>query len=237
MLRHIPRQYFAKSHRENGYFLPLSVDTTCPFCKRKVNFSITWNRAKTMVVEFTKSHCPGCQKTLTFLYLTESNPNNNNHSGQLFIYPGDDTRQPLKGIEEAPDLQDGVKNAYFSTVNVLNAHEWTATAVLCRRVLEGITKSIVPDDYKNKPLASQLKELPNQINLSEPILTLADAIRKGGNLGAHFDIEKEPTEEISSLMVDVLDYLIEYIFILPNRIKNLHDKIEKLSNDNGKNAS
>jgi hypothetical protein len=62
-------------------------------------------------------------------------------------------------------------------------------------------------------------------------LTLADAIRKGGNLGAHFDSEKEPNDEIAGLMVDVLDYLIEYLFILPNRIKNLHEKIESISND------
>lgn len=58
---------------------------------------------------------------------------------------------------------------------------------------------------------------------------LADAIRKGGNLGAHFDLEKEPSEDISKLMVDMLDYLIEYIYILPNRIQSLHDKIESLS--------
>ncbi|HTM93408.1 MAG TPA: DUF4145 domain-containing protein, partial [Flavisolibacter sp.] len=137
--------------------------------------------------------------------------------------------QPLIGIDDADNLNDGLKKAYFSTINVLNAHEWTATSVLCRRVLEGITKSIVPDKDKNKPLATQLKDLSNHIDLEKPILTLADAIRKGGNLGAHFDLEKEPSEEVSKLMVDMLDYLIEYIFILPNRIQSLHDKIEGIS--------
>jgi len=182
-----------------------------------------------MVVEFTKSHCPGCRESVLFIYLTETNPANHSYSGNLFISPAGDTRIALEGIEQAEKLPESIKKAYFSTINVLNAHEWTATSVLCRRVLEGITKSIVPEDQRNKPLANQLKDLPSHINLTEPILTLADAIRKGGNLGAHFDAEKEPNEEISSLMVDVLDYLIEYLFILPARIKSLHDKIENLA--------
>jgi hypothetical protein len=184
-----------------------------------------------MVVEFTKSHCPACQQNVTFIYITDKKEQINKYFGHLFIYPGDEIRHPLKGIEDAENLQRGIKNAYFSTINVLNSREWNATSVLCRRVLEGITKSFIPEDLKNRTLAAQLNELPKHIDLSEPILTLADAIRKGGNLGAHFDTDKEPNDEVAGLMVDVLDYLIEYLFILPNRIKNLHDKIESISND------
>jgi hypothetical protein len=182
-----------------------------------------------MVIEHTKTHCPACQQKVLFLYLTKTNEQHNTHTGELFITPPGDTRQALEGIDEAEKLPESIKKAYFSTINVLNAHEWTATSVLCRRVLEGITKSIVSEEQRTKTLATQLKDLPNYIDLTAPILTLADAIRKGGNLGAHFDEEKEPNEEISSLMVDVLDYLIEYLFILPSRIQSLHDKIESLS--------
>ena len=37
-------------------------------------------------------------------------------------------------------------------------------------------------------------------------------------------------------MTDVLDYLIEYIYVLPTRIKNLHDKIENLSKTSEQNG-
>lgn len=229
MLRHIPKQYFVNTATSQDYRIPISVDSTCPHCRRKVNFSINWSPTKTYIVEHALSHCPACQKRVTFLYLTEKHENTSRHTGQLFIHPSNDTRQPLEGIEDVPNVDEGLKKAYFSTINVLNAHEWTATSVLCRRVLEGITKTVVPDEDKNKSLASQLKYLSSHIDLAKPILTLADAIRKGGNLGAHFDLEKEPNEEISQLMVEMLDYLIEYIFILPNRIQSLPDKIERLS--------
>jgi hypothetical protein len=236
MPRHIPRQYFINLETSTDYVFPISVDSTCPNCRRKVNFSISWKNPRNYIVEYAKSHCPACQKQVTFLYLAEEKEGASRYTGQLFIHPSHDERKPLEGIEEAENLDEGIKKAYFSTINVLNAHEWTATSVLCRRVLEGITKSIVPNEDKNKYLATQLKDLSSHIDLEKPILTLADAIRKGGNLGAHFDLEKEPNEEISLLMVEMLDYIIEYIFILPSKIQSLHDKIENISkfklNDN-----
>lgn len=230
MVRHVPTQFVIHWIHKESVDFPSSVDTICPHCKRKVNYSIQWGSPKNYVVEYSQTHCPACQKEVTFIFLLRRTNNSYAYQGQLFINPGDEVRQPLVGIEDTEGVNEGIKKAYLSTVNVLNAQEWTATSVLCRRVLEGITKSIIPEEHRDKPLAAQIKELPSHIDLSEPIKTLADAIRKGGNLGAHFDLEKEPNEEISSLMVDLLDDLIEYIFILPGRIQSLHDKIEGLSN-------
>ncbi len=229
MLRHIPSQCYVVQVLKDNYNLPVSIDTTCPHCRRRVNLSLPWDNPKTYVVEHCSAHCPACQKTATLILMTDSTTEKGVRSGQLFITPNDDIRQPLPGIAETGKIEEGLKRAYFSTINVLNAQEWTATTILCRRVLEGITQSIVAEEHKNKNLPTQLRALLTQIDLSKPISTLADAIRKGGNIGAHFDLEKEPNQEIASLMVDLLDDLIEYIFILPGRIQQLHDKMEKLS--------
>lgn len=229
MLRHIPAHCYVVQVQKDNYNLPVSVDTTCPHCRRRVNLSLPWDNPKTYVVEYCVAHCPACQKKATFVLLTDGAIGQGIRSGQLFVTPNDDIRQPLAGVAETNKIEDGLKRAYFSTINVLNAQEWTATTILCRRVLEGITQSIVAEEHKNKNLPTQIRALLTQIDLSKPISTLADAIRKGGNLGAHFDLEKEPNQEIASLMVDLLDDLIEYIFILPGRIQHLHDKMEKLS--------
>lgn len=230
MLRHIPPQCYVVQALKDNYNLPVSVDTTCPHCRRRVNLSLPWDNPKTYVVEYCQTHCPACQETATLLLLTDNTITGQAvKTGQLFITPNDDVRQPLTGIAETNKLEDGLKRAYFSTINVLNAQEWTATTILCKRVLEGITRSIVAEEHKSKNLPAQIRALLTQLDLSKPISTLADAIRKGGTIGAHFDLEKEPDQEISSLMVDLLDDLIEYIFILPGRIQALHDKMEKLS--------
>lgn len=237
MIRYIPNRSIVGRSKQGDFSLPSSVDTTCPFCRRKVNFAIQWNKGLNTAVNYAPSHCPACQRNVKFIQIVDETRTSPIIKGELFISPGSDIRQCLPGIDENENLQEGLKKAYTSAINVFNAQEWTATSVLCRRVLEGITKSILPAEERSKPLAIQLKELSKNIDLNKPILTLADAIRKGGNLGAHFDLEREPNEEISALMVDLLDYLVEYIFILPERIESLHDKIEKLSENSTDNAS
>ncbi|AKG36185.1 hypothetical protein VK70_17800 [Paenibacillus durus ATCC 35681] len=165
-------------------------------------------------------------------YLVEFMENSDDYyEGILYISPGSNRRKPIKGIESYPEFNKGLVRAYNSTINVFNLGEWTATSILCRRLLEGITKSILPETEQYRPLARQLEILPNKVDLDKPILTLAHAIRIGGNLGAHFDLEKEPNYETSKYMVDLLEYLIEYLFILPHRIKELNEHIENLKNE------
>jgi len=86
-------------------------------------------------------------------------------------------------------------------------------------------------DKTKKPfnLNNALLKLHEVQDFNKPIITIADAIRKIGNMGAHFSDETEPDEETSILLMDLLDYFIEYLFILPARIEELHNKIEKLS--------
>ena len=78
-------------------------------------------------------------------------------------------------------------------------------------------------------MGRQIRELPNHVDFDKPILTLAAAIQQVGNLGAHFDIEGEPDGETTALMLDLLDYLIEYLYVLPGRIERLHEAIGKLA--------
>jgi hypothetical protein len=45
-------------------------------------------------------------------------------------------------------------------------------------------------------------------------------------------LEAEPTQEVSQLMLDLAEELIEYFFVLPARIEELHEKIEDLNGTN-----
>jgi len=144
------------------------------------------------------------------------------------MFPAGCERTPAPAILENSGLAAPLKRAYESAVNVLNTKEWSATAVMCRRLLEGITKSVLPTELHKQPLGKQLESLPAHRSLDKPILELADAVRRGGNLGAHFDLEKEPDEQVATLMLDLCEDLLEYLFTLPTRIDDLHKKIEEL---------
>jgi hypothetical protein len=132
------------------------------------------------------------------------------------------SRQPIAAIDTIPE---SITRAYVSAINVYNVHEWTAAAVLCRRVLEGLTQSQLPEDFRKRTLAQQLQELGNHVDFEKPMHMLTDAIRRGGNLGAHFDADKEADEETVTMMLDLLEYLMEYVFALPKRIEHLHARV------------
>ncbi len=216
--------------KEASVFLPSSIDSQCPECGRLVSFATAkWSPAP-QNTRIAVVRCPACQTPAMFFLLNHKGEAGTLGSGeQLYIHAKPPGREALPEIVDGEGLDDPLKRAYVSAVNVFNTQEWGATAVLTRRLLEGVTKSLLPPEYQSLPLAKQVAKLPETKDLSEPILKIADAIRKGGNLGAHFDLEAEPTQEVSQLMLDLAEELIEYFFVLPARIEELHDKIEDLN--------
>lgn len=77
-------------------------------------------------------------------------------------------------------------------------------------------------------LYQQLKKLPDKVDLDAPLLLIVENLRKGGNIAAHFDLEKEPDQATAEAMVDLLDYFMEYIFVLKDRATALEAKLESL---------
>ena len=102
---------------------------------------------------------------------------------------------------------------YESILNVNKTGEWNGTTVLCRRLLERITYDILPEEVKTDSLSKRLSEIPNHIDFVQTIVTLNDALRKSGNTGAHFDVKNNLIKKIATQMLDLLDYLIAYIYI------------------------
>jgi len=148
--------------------------------------------------------------------------------GSLYMYPPSKARAPSPDIMGSARLAAPLKRAYESAVNVVRMREWSAAAMSCRRLLEGITKMALPAQLQHETLAKQLEAFPTHVDLGKPLMDLADAVRKAGNLGAHFDLEREPNEEVATLMLDLSEDLIEYLFALPERIEDLHLKLQSL---------
>jgi hypothetical protein len=211
---------------------PSAVDIVCPHCARKVTYTLNWSGISDLIMN-TASRCPACNGRSLFVIVDLSEiEGGGDKKGRLYIHPSPKIRYPIEGISDVDEFSEGLREAYGSAINVYNVGEWTAAAVLCRRLLEGITLALIPEDKRKESLYQQLQSLPEYRDLKSPIMMLADALRKGGNLGAHFDSEKTPNEETVTLMIDLLDYLLEYLFILPKRIESLHKTIDDLGKEN-----
>ena len=78
-------------------------------------------------------------------------------------------------------------------------------------------------------LYQQLESVFQQPDLLQPLKHLTSLLRSGGNLGAHFDYDKEVTEDLATVMFDFLDFLLEYTFVLRERAKAIEEEIKKAS--------
>jgi len=174
--------------------------------------------------------CPACGDAALFVALDFKPPARNRpEQPSLFMHPSSSQRTPLTGFAEIDGIPAALTRAYTSALTVFNAGEWNGTAPLVRRALEGVTKTQLTRDPMPRTLAEQLQALAEDLELDEPLLSLAHALRKGGNLGAHFDLEREVDRETASLMLDLLDYLLEYLYVLPERVRSLDERVSGLS--------
>ena len=163
--------------------------------------------------------CPTCPGDTSVVCLLDGH----NRIVELYLHPpGGDRRTPKEFSESVPEA---LKRSYASTVQSFAERNYVATAVGSRRTLEGIFKYALPAEHQSLPLARMIEKVMETRDLSKPLRTLSHAIRQGGNLGAHFDPEREPTAEQARQMVDLLEYLIEYLYTLPGDITRLEEAL------------
>ena len=232
-MHEIPLSSVPKWHAVANRWCPVSIDTPCPGCGKLVNFTLAnhYNDQPRSTISAT-GQCPACGDAAQFWVVKPGAAHDSAQRGcdGLFIFPKPrPRRQPVISNDEL-DVA-ALARAYHSAVNAYNAGLWDACATSCRKTLEGIVKTQFPD--AKPPLFNQLKEVFSRQELLEPLIHLTDTLRKGGNLGAHFDLEKEPDQEVATLMLDLLDFIMDYIFRLRSRSQQLEQRLDTLGTENG----
>ena len=229
-MQNIPLDFVRKWRMNGPIRSPLSVSTICPCCGEKVVFSLD-NHVDDSARRTTAAtaSCPSCNKAVQFWAIREGKAPTTSEKNPVavYMYPPAKAHYPIP--ELSPDIPDPLKRAIVSTIEAFNARNYAATAVCGRRTLEGIFKYLVSEEKRKTNLAKLIELATDEIDLAAPLRTLSHAIRDGGNLGAHFDTEKEPTEPLARQMVELLDYLISYLYVLPKEIKKLEQSLGKAS--------
>lgn len=202
-----------------SYATPKVVGARCGHCSEPVVFDLgqPHRDTKRQCVSQTAS-CPNCAKESHFWSLHQ----NNGGFVELFAFPAAQDRQARDFGELVPEP---LKRSYVSTVLALSSKNYVATAVCARRTLEGIFRYALPPEHHRLNLARAIEKVQETVDLAKPLTTLSHAIRQGGNLGAHFDEDREPTEVLAEQMVELLEYLIEYLYTLPGDIARLEQAL------------
>ena len=215
--------------RVQSFWVPEVIDTLCPFCSRHSTFTFSSAAVadtKRKLVEFV-SRCPACKESAQFFIMEPGDGRNPADSGcaAIYMYPESrGLRTPRVSSEQLGS--DQLFRAYASTLESYNAGIWPAAATTCRRTLEGIAATL--REKRTGNLFQDLEALFEERDFAEPLKSLTHLLRKGGNMGAHFDLEKEPDEEVCTFMLDLLEYFLIFLFRFPGDASRLERSLESL---------
>jgi Domain of unknown function (DUF4145) len=209
-----------------GLKCPSAISIECPFCREVGVFALGVPSVDKSTISISVSPvCPGCSQkpVLTFYYGHIASSDEISAPSAMYIFPSSRKFYPPLLFDST--VPEGLTRAINDAVAAYNRGIYPAAAVSGRRALEGMFKLLVPDNDKKKPLAQLIDLVSNGDSLSEPLRTLSHAIREGGNLGAHFDLETDPDEALARAMVELLDYLSSYLYALPKKIERLEAQL------------
>ncbi|MGC0117558.1 DUF4145 domain-containing protein [Pseudoalteromonas piscicida] len=199
-----------------------SFSEWCPHCSEKVIFTTTSHQMdphRACVSSSTK--CPGCNHHVGVWCFGA----NGEEYAEVYIHPN--TGEPHAPKDVSSIISEPLFRSYTSTIEAYNSGNYVATAVCCRRTLEGLFQELLPEGEKVNNLAKAITKVADTVELSLPIKNLANVLRHGGNLGAHFDMEKEPDDQMALQMLTLLENLIEFLHVLPNEISALEKLLDK----------
>lgn len=220
----VPDSAFSRWGKKYEVVVPMAIDMVCPQCRNRLTFTpANWDQHE--VQGKPKAvRCPRCSELVYFLRLGGSVKGD----VRVFVDAERPDRAPLAGLHAVPDsvLSPIVKREYEEALSVFSIGAANATAITCRRVLEGVAKSLLPEDGRKKNLYANIQALAEQHEtLSKPLVELSDVLRRGGNRGAHFSEDEITTIEGAAQLIELLEYLLTYLYILPAQVRQFSTEV------------
>ncbi|THF84999.1 DUF4145 domain-containing protein [Deinococcus sp. KSM4-11] len=212
----------------NGaHVIPNGVRMRCGHCKDASVFTFdSIGTTKKFETWTATSKCASCGNLTRFFAVVPESKDVNMPGTIIYAYPTPDSvRPPVKGIEL---IAEDLRAAYIDTLETFNSKA-PNSAVLnqCRQMLEALVYTYNGGE-KSKGLYAAIKGLPDIIDLEKPFLDIADAIRHAGNVGPHYKAGRKIPNEIRSEMMDMLDQLLEFLYIIPHQVKDTRQIITSI---------
>ncbi|MFD0769682.1 hypothetical protein ACFQZ1_12735 [Bacillus sp. CGMCC 1.60114] len=217
------------SHTQYGNLkVPKNVKSQCPKCGKSSEFTLKTNFYQvTKRGLFAEGLCFECQKPSEFVIMFNDYPDQINKEVEVYIYSPSDLRDPLDQLEHNKHIPIDLVRAYRSTLNVSQSKDNSATAVLSKRVLESVLKHFLGEKSNGQSLSQQFEQLPKYIDLTKPIQDVGHLVHPENPFYGMLELKQEIDDEDVALLTELLEVLIEYLFVLPEKIESVQDKIEQ----------
>ena len=102
----------------------------------------------------------------------------------------------------------GLRTAFSEALACYRGKAFTATAIMCRKAMEGLAHS---HGVKERSLVGALRELQRRNVIEGRLVDWADALRFAGNEAAH-DVEVTVSAEDAKDLVDFTRALLDYVY-------------------------
>ena len=186
--------------------------------------------------------CPGCAKASKFITTharkLKKHPNIYFFAaeclcGELLVAYAEKIKNTFKitdiiskypKIYVSEHIPDEIKPFYIDLAKTYRDKDFTSFPLIARTVLEKIFKYILNlnnEAFTNKSLASIIGILAEKHIVPKKLEEAAHLIRLLGNNSAH-EVNSRPIEEHERFAIwEIINILIQYIFVLPARIEKL----------------
>jgi polyhydroxyalkanoate synthesis regulator phasin len=216
------------SSTQYGYLkVPKKVRTQCPHCRKQGEFALKANFYQIKTGVFSEGICSVCKKPSTFILMIKEHSTNQTKEVTVHVYDPHVTNGPLDKIQDNKRISQDLVRSYRSALNVNQSNDHSATAVMTKRVLESLVKNLNADKAKSQTLSEQFEQLPKNVDLSSPIQTLSQLTRPDSPFFQMLELEKEIDDKTAELLIELLEALIDYLYVVPEKIDTIKQKIEK----------
>lgn len=194
---------------------------TCGHCGNMANCKVKAEYTQHLTGEWNDHYhsvwrlleCPACNDVILHkTYFDASMIPTLDEPDVTILYPNARTRQ-LK-------LPKEIAKEYASALRVRRISS-NACAVLARRTLEAVCKQ---QGAAGDSLFQQLDSLLKSASIPPLLADIAHLGRQIGNLGAHFG-KGEATDEDVAIMIDFLDTLLEYLYVIPAKVASVKSRL------------
>jgi hypothetical protein len=117
-------------------------------------------------------------------------------------------------------IPGSIRLAYEEARTCFRAKAYTATAIMCRKTLEGIAEE---HKVTIRNLASALKEMKDKGVIESRLYEWADALRISGNEAAH-GVSTSISPQDAKDILEFTNALLEYVFTFQERFKQFKER-------------
>jgi hypothetical protein len=193
---------------------------TCPFCMEQGNFTTAAHFAKTnkrsgKTLNFDTLQCGNCVGYVLVLWSASRRAGHGLHAARVLPWPMKLEKHP----EHWPEV---VGRHWLQAHRSITGENWDAAADMARSSMQAALRD---RGAKGKNLHDEINDLASKGLLPPLMSEWSHEVRELGNESSHPEPGQKATDPKDARdVVEFLDYLTEYLYDLPERIRKYRER-------------